>query len=235
MPIWGQVSFQSPASYLIWETWKFHDHVMTILVLVLSFVAVPLVYLFFSKFTFRFGLECQITELGWTLIPAIILVFLAVPSIRLLFSSDELSNPKLSLKVVGHQWYWSYQYADLKNLMFDSYMSSSSNSTHFRLLDSDHHVVLPVNTEIRAMVTAADVIHAWAVPRLIIKMDAVPGRLNQVSTFITTPGVLYGQCSEICGANHSFMPITIEAISQESFLDWVKSVLGLQKDKIIFI
>nr|AQP29578.1 cytochrome c oxidase subunit 2 [Odontotermes sp. E TB-2017] len=169
-------------------------------------------------------LEGQMIETLWTIAPAIILVFIAMPSLRLLYLMDEVHNPTLTLKAVGHQWYWSYEYSDFMKLEFDSYMTQEQQADTFRLLDTDNRIVLPMNSPTRMIVTAADVLHSWTVPSLGVKTDATPGRLNQVSFSINRPGILYGQCSEICGANHSFMPIMIESVTTNKFINWISKM-----------
>ena len=170
-------------------------------------------------------LEHQTIEIIWTAIPAIILIFIALPSLRLLYLLDEVNSPTITLKTIGHQWYWRYEYSDFLHLEFDSYIvpSNELESAGFRLLDVDNRTVLPINTQIRVIIRAADVIHSWTVPALGVKADAIPGRLNQVRFLINRPGLFFGQCSEICGANHRFMPIVIERVSTDSFLNWISS------------
>jgi cytochrome c oxidase subunit 2 len=170
-------------------------------------------------------------ELIWTITPAFILIAIAFPSFRLLYLLDEVISPTITIKVVGHQWYWSYEYSDYVNdsgesIEFDSYMIPESDLElgQFRLLDVDNRVIVPVDTHIRIIVTGADVIHSWAVPSLGIKIDAVPGRLNQTSFLAERTGVFYGQCSEICGVWHAFMPIAVEAVSVQDYLAWIDSV-----------
>ena len=140
-----------------------------------------------------------------------------------LYWADEAVSPHLLIKVVGHQWYWSYEYSDFEDLDFDSYMVRGEELFigQFRLLEVDHRVVLPVDTQVSFLVTAADVLHSWAVPSLSAKIDAVPGRLNQLILSSGLPGLFYGQCSEICGANHSFIPICVEVVDKGSFSNWV--------------
>ena len=169
-------------------------------------------------------------ELIWTITPALILIAIAFPSFRLLYLLDEVISPTITIKVVGHQWYWSYEYSDYVNesgesIEFDSYMIPESDLElgQFRLLDVDNNVIVPVDTHIRLIVTGADVIHSWAVPSLGIKIDAVPGRLNQTSILAERTGVFYGQCSEICGVWHGFMPIAVEAVSVQDYLAWINS------------
>jgi cytochrome c oxidase subunit 2 len=171
-------------------------------------------------------MEAQQIETIWTIIPAIILLFLALPSLRLLYLTDEVRNPRLTLKAIGHQWYWRYEYTDFSRVDIDSYITQPQdlNIGEYRLLEVDNRIALPINLETRVLVSAADVIHAWSVPSLGVKVDAVPGRLNQLGFTITIPGVYYGQCSEICGANHSFIPISVEAINLPSFINWIKTI-----------
>lgn len=185
--------------------------------------------LFVNKFINRFLLEGQIIELIWTILPAITLIFIAIPSLRLLYLLDELNNPLITLKSIGHQWYWSYEYSDFNNIEFDSYIipRTDISSYNFRLLDVDNRIILPTNNQIRIMVTATDVIHSWTIPALGIKIDANPGRLNQTNFFINRPGIFFGQCSEICGANHSFMPIVIESIPIKNFINWINNYSSL--------
>jgi cytochrome c oxidase subunit 2 len=175
----------------------------------------------------------SVLEILWTILPAIVLLFLAVPSFALLYSLDELIDPDITLKVIGHQWYWSYEYSDYsslydgKDISFDSYMISTNDLTKgaFRLLEVDNRVVLPLNTHIRLLVTAADVLHSWAVPSFGVKVDACPGRLSQASIFIKREGLFLGQCSEICGVNHGFMPIAVKAVDQDTFVSWIAAKL----------
>jgi cytochrome c oxidase subunit 2 len=175
----------------------------------------------------------SLIEIVWTTVPALSLILIAVPSFSLLYSLDELVNPSVTLKIVGHQWYWSYEYSDYselaggESLAFDSYMLSTEDITvgGFRLLEVDKRVVLPVNLHIRLLVTASDVIHSWAVPSFGIKIDACPGRLAQTALFIKREGTYYGQCSEICGINHGFMPIVVKGVSTDSFVNYLLAKL----------
>nr|QGT77363.1 cytochrome c oxidase subunit 2 [Parapotamon spinescens] len=223
MAMWMYMGFQDSASPLMEQLIFFHDHIMLILILIITFVGYLLSTLFFNSLINRYMLENQTIELIWTTIPAIILIFIALPSLRLLYLLDEVNSPSITLKTIGHQWYWSYEYSDFIQLEFDSYMIPNKSLSDFRLLDVDNRTILPMNTQIRILITAADVIHSWTIPSLGVKADAVPGRLNQVSFLINRPGLFLGQCSEICGANHSFMPIMIESISINSFLNWISS------------
>nr|WBQ42657.1 cytochrome c oxidase subunit II [Nereis pelagica] len=225
MSHWSQVSFQDAASPIMTMLIAFHDHAMLVIIMVLTFVSYAMMALMINKFTSRNTHEAQAVETIWTVLPAGILLFLAIPSLQLLYLTDEIMEPGVTLKAIGHQWYWSYEYTDFFNIEFDSYMTSTPdlNSGEFRLLEVDNRVVLPMNVEVRVLISAADVIHSWTVPALGVKADAIPGRLNQVSFIIQRPGVFYGQCSEICGANHSFMPISVESVNTDSFISWINS------------
>nr|YP_010713870.1 cytochrome c oxidase subunit II [Glyphocrangon regalis]WDD39090.1 cytochrome c oxidase subunit 2 [Glyphocrangon regalis] len=225
MAMWMTFGFQDSASPLMEQLIFFHDHAMLVLILITTLVGYMMFTLFFNKFLSRFLLEGQTIEVIWTILPALILIFIALPSLRILYLLDEINFPSITLKAIGHQWYWSYEYSDFTQIEFDSYMIpiNELDNSSFRLLDVDNRTVLPMNTQMRVLVSAADVIHSWAVPALGVKADAVPGRLNQISFNINRPGLFFGQCSEICGANHSFMPIVLEVTSIKSFLNWVST------------
>nr|YP_009671920.1 cytochrome c oxidase subunit II [Strahlaxius plectrorhynchus]QCX31780.1 cytochrome c oxidase subunit 2 [Strahlaxius plectrorhynchus] len=225
MATWGYLGLQDAASPLMEQLIFFHDHAMVILILIVTVVGFMMSTLFFNSFINRFLLENQTIEIVWTILPAVILIFIALPSLRLLYLLDEVNSPSVTLKAVGHQWYWSYEYSDFFQVEFDSYMipCEEMEKNTFRLLDVDNRTVLPMNTQIRVLVSAADVIHSWTVPSLGVKVDAIPGRLNQISFLLSRPGLFYGQCSEICGANHSFMPIVLESVSVNTFLSWIFS------------
>nr|YP_010535274.1 cytochrome c oxidase subunit II [Megacopta distanti]UYA97748.1 cytochrome c oxidase subunit II [Megacopta distanti]UYA97761.1 cytochrome c oxidase subunit II [Megacopta distanti] len=226
MATWGNSMLQDANSSMMEQLSFFHDHTIMILSMITVMVSYIMLSSMMNMLINRFLLEGQMMELIWTMLPAITLMFIALPSLRLLYMIDEISNPMLTLKVIGHQWYWSYEYSDFNNVEFDSYMKplNEINSSEFRLLDVDNRTILPMNSQIRILITAADVLHSWAIPSLGVKIDAVPGRLNQGSININRPGLMYGQCSEICGANHSFMPIVIESISMSNFIKWMNSV-----------
>nr|AID45836.1 cytochrome c oxidase subunit II [Rhinusa rara] len=226
MATWKTLLMQDSASPLMEQLIYFHDHTMMISVIIMIIVGHMIMSMLFNKFTHRFLLEGQLIETIWTILPAIILITIALPSLRLLYILDEIYNPMITVKVIGHQWFWSYEYSDYKNLEFNSYMipNNQMSKSNFRLLDVDNRMVVPFNTQIRAIITSVDVIHSWAVPSLGVKIDATPGRLNQINFNINRTSLFYGQCSEICGANHSFMPIVIEAISTSTFIEWMNSM-----------
>ena len=238
-----QIFFQDPASPILEGIINLHNDIMTILLFILGLVSVILgtsIYFFninrYNPAIYYSGLTHNTRlEFIWTLIPCLILLSIAIPSFALIYSLDDIINPKMTIKVIGHQWYWTYEYGEIaednsvltdpltqnpKN--FDSYMVTEDNLVKIsddvnnlrllRLLEVDYRLLLPAREHLRFLITSADVLHSWTVPGLGIKMDACPGRLNQFSVFINRPGVFYGQCSEICGVNHGFMPIVIEAI-----------------------
>ena len=233
-----QMGMQDPATPVMEGIVKFHDDLMFFLVLIVTFVLWVLsrcLYFFNEKTNpqpTRF-VHGTALEIVWTLIPAVVLALIASPSIALLYaSSEEFIIPNLTIKIIGNQWYWTYEYSDsilqstnfetVSPISYESYMIPDNELKlgQFRLLEVDNRVVVPVNTHVRLIITASDVLHSWAVPSLGVKVDACPGRLNQTSLFLNREGVFYGQCSEICGINHGFMPIVVEAVSLEKFEGW---------------
>ena len=233
-----QLGFQDPATPVVEGMIFFHNFLMIFLVIIGFFVCWMLykVIIAFNedvnpnpdKFT-----HSSLLEIVWTIIPAIVLLIVAIPSFTLLYSLDELIDPVVTLKIIGHQWYWSYEYSDYstleggESLNFDSYMITTDDLVKgtFRLLEVDNRVLLPINSHIRLLVTSADVLHSWAMPSFGIKVDACPGRLSQASLFLKREGVYYGQCSEICGVNHGFMPIVVKGVSTNDFISWITAKL----------
>nr|YP_009142019.1 cytochrome c oxidase subunit II [Odontobutis yaluensis]AIX03582.1 cytochrome c oxidase subunit II [Odontobutis yaluensis]AIZ76656.1 cytochrome c oxidase subunit II [Odontobutis yaluensis] len=222
-----QLGFQDAASPVMEELLHFHDHALMIVFLISALVLYIIVAMVTTKLTNKNILDSQEIEIIWTILPAIILILIALPSLRILYLMDEINDPHLTIKAMGHQWYWSYEYTDYESLGFDSYMIPTQDLTpgQFRLLEADHRMVIPTESPIRVLVSAEDVLHSWAVPALGVKMDAVPGRLNQTAFIASRPGVFFGQCSEICGANHSFMPIVVEAVPLKHFENWSSLML----------
>lgn len=224
-----QLGFQDAASPLMEKTVHFHNFLLVVIFAVSIFVLALLVV---TCVRFRekknpvpsTRTHNTFIEIVWTVAPVLILLAIAVPSFRLLFYAENLPKAEMTLKVIGYQWYWGYQYPDQGNLAFESHMKEDKDLRpgELRLLTVDNPVVLPVDTNIRLQTTAADVIHCWAVPAFAIKMDAIPGRLNETWFRITKPGTYYGQCSELCGVNHGFMPIMIKAVSKEEFKKWAE-------------
>lgn len=229
-----QLGLQDPATPVMEGIINFHNHLMFFMVFIAMFV-----FWMLSRILAYFTIEknpkaeqfthSTILEIVWTIIPACVLLVIAIPSFALLYSLDEMIDPTTTLKIVGHQWYWSYEYSDYSTLEggdtlnFDSYMLPIEDivTGAFRLLEVDNRVLLPINTHIRLLVTAADVLHSWAVPSFGIKVDACPGRLTQASLFLKRAGVYYGQCSEICGVNHAFMPIVVRGVPVDEYVSWI--------------
>ena len=228
VPEFNQLDFQDGGCIFTENLIFFHDDIMFYIVVIVVLVGWILFTSTTNKYFNKYLSENNIIEIIWTCIPAIILILIAIPSLSILYSIDENIEPSLTIKVIGHQWYWSYEYPNFENeIEFDSYMipTSDLNLGEFRLLESDNKVYIPVNTDIRLIVSSADVIHSWTVPSLGVKVDAIPGRLNQINFIINRPGKFFGQCSELCGSNHSFMPISIISISQEKFINWSSSFI----------
>ncbi len=223
-----QLGFQEPQSPVMKDVVWFHDVLLVIITLITLFVLGLLLYIAVkfneksnpvpSKTTHNSTLEVL-----WTAIPILILVGIAVPSFKLLYFQDRTSKYEMTLKVTGHQWYWSYEYPDHGNIKFNSNMVQTADlkKGQPRLLTVDNPVYLPINTNIRLLLTASDVIHSWALPALIQKTDNVPGRINESWVHINKPGTYYGQCSELCGVNHGFMPVMVKAVTKEEFAAWV--------------
>lgn len=217
MITWSRLFFQSPSSYIMEVVVFIHDYVMLFLFSVLILVLVNLLFPFFcSRFSIYFYESHQL-ETVWTLGPFFLLIFIALPSLSFLYMLDTCLFCGLTVRVVGHQWYWSYFYKDFKDLFFDSYMLSREFS-FLRLLEVDNRLVMPTFLPVRFLVTRADVIHSWALPSFGAKIDAIPGRINQFCFSSKRSGIFFGQCSEICGANHSFMPIVLDSIHFSDFV-----------------
>jgi cytochrome c oxidase subunit 2 len=228
-----QWTFQDPATPIREGIVDLYNIVCTIIVIILRFVLWMLIRRIMMFNISSNKISSNIThglviEIVWTIIPAMILGFIAVPSFLLLYSMDEIINPAITVKAIGHQWYWSYELTDGRGetINFDSYMitEDSLKEGQLRLLEVDNGLILPILTHIRVLVTSTDVLHCWAVPSLGVKIDAVPGRINQTSLFIKRPGIFHGQCSELCGVNHRFMPITIEGSDISSYFAWLISI-----------
>lgn len=239
-----QLGFQDPASPIMEELINFHHYINTFLAFILVGVSYMLarILIRFSKtskvISHKHLIHGTTLELIWTVTPALILLAIAFPSFKLLYLMDEVIDPAITIKAIGHQWYWSYEYSDYADqdgtsIAFDSYMVATSDLElgQFRLLEVDNRVIVPENTHIRVIVTSADVIHCWAIPSLGVKLDAMPGRLNQTGFLANRQGTFYGQCSEICGANHAFMPIVVESVSLPKYCAYIESLLQDARDE----
>ena len=226
MPFWGQLNLQEGTSSIIELLNYFHDYIIVILMLIITFVTYLFIILMCTPLVDKYTIDSHVLETVWTVIPIIILLFIAFPSLYLLYLIEDISNPSVTVKVVGHQWYWEYQYSNswLRH-SFDSYIvHDKANVPLLYNLDVDNRLVLPTLSTILFLITSADVIHSWTVPTLGIKTDAIPGRLNYLSTLVPFSGVYYGQCSEICGSNHRFIPIVLEFLPTSDFISYLNSL-----------
>lgn len=223
-----QLNFQTPATPVMQQLYDTHTMLLWIITAICIFVLAALIYIC-VKFRKKANPVASKTthnaklEFIWTVIPIIILVIIAIPSLRLHYFMAKVEEPELTIKAVGYQWYWHYQYPDNGGFEFDSYMKKDDELKEgdVRLLSVDNHVVVPVDTTVRVLTTAADVIHAWAVPAFGVKRDAIPGRLNETWFKATRTGRFHGQCSELCGVGHGFMPIVVDVVEKEEFEQWV--------------
>ncbi|GJL85527.1 MAG: hypothetical protein DHS20C02_13020 [Micavibrio sp.] len=229
-PVDWAIDFQTPASSSAERLQDFHNMLLWIISGIVLFVSILLAIVIL-----RFNAKANpkpaqfshnlVVEILWTIVPVIILIIIVIPSFKILYENDRIENPDMTLKITGYQWYWGYEYPDNEGLNFLSYMIPEAEidpaKNQVRLLSTDNVVVLPVDTNIQILVTAADVLHAFAVPALGVKIDAVPGRLNETWVNISKPGRYFGQCSELCGKDHSYMPIEIHAVSKEDFAKWL--------------
>nr|AHB23653.1 cytochrome c oxidase subunit II [Idris sp. MM-2013] len=226
MMTWKNILFQDAMSPIMFHLIFFHELIMIIIISIISIILYFIIIMSKNKFYCNKIIDHQILETIWTILPLMILFILAVPSISLLYMTDEIKSPNLTIKSIGRQWYWSYEYPQFKDLKFNSYMIKPElmELNDFRLLDVDHRLILPSNMKIRLLTTSNDVIHSFTVPSMGFKMDSIPGRINQSSFISLIPGIFFGQCSEICGMNHSFMPIVIELISKPLFNKWLMNI-----------
>jgi len=214
MPIWRKISFQDSNSPLIEHLTFFHDHSIVILISITIITLYLIITAAIGKNFNRFLLEIQEVELFWTSIPALILIFIALPSLKTLYIIEENNKPIITIKAIGYQWHWRYEYSDLREKNFNSIITKRNL---FRLIETSNHLVIPIKTPTRIIISSKDVIHSWTIPSLGVKVDAIPGRINQTSILINRPRILVGQCSEICGAGHSFIPISLEVPSINLF------------------
>nr|YP_010251443.1 cytochrome c oxidase subunit II [Myanophis thanlyinensis]QTW91653.1 cytochrome c oxidase subunit II [Myanophis thanlyinensis] len=224
MPYAAQLSLQEAAGPTMEEVVFLHDHVLLLTCLMSMVITIFSITATTSMLTHNDPTEeAEQLEAAWTAAPIMILILTALPSVRSLYLMEEVFDPYLTIKATGHQWYWNYEYSDKTQISFDSYMLQTKDlmTGSPRLLEVDQRMIMPAGLQTRIVVTAEDVLHSWAIPSLGIKVDAVPGRLNQLPLSTSRTGVFFGQCSEICGANHSFMPIAMEAIPLNHFEQWL--------------
>lgn len=227
LPTPWHLGMQPTVSPVAREMQHFHDLLLWIIILISVFVLALLIYVMVRFRASANPVPSQtshntLIEVLWTVVPILILIVIAVPSFKLLYFADKTAKPELTVKAIGKQWYWSYEYPDNGNFTFDATIvpANEIKPGQQRLLETDNVVVVPVDTNVRLLITAADVIHAWAMPAFGVKKDAVPGRINETWFRAEREGVYYGQCSEICGAYHGYMPIKVEVVSKEAFTKW---------------
>jgi len=216
MIFWGILSLQDALRMTIEQIIYFHDYLIIVIIIIICIVGYFLGFVLFSKIYSSRIVADHLVETFWTILPIVVLIFLVYPSIYLLYLIDETRVEFLcTLKVIGHQWYWRYKIDGFISFEIDSYIDTESQ---VRLIDVDNRVVVPVQEHIRALITSSDVLHSWALPSLGVKIDAIPGRLNQFVFIVIVNSIIHGQCREICGVNHSFIPIVIEAVALSDLL-----------------
>lgn len=230
IPTEWQLGFQEAASPSMERIVDFHNTLLWVITIISLFVLALLIWVVIrynekanptpSKTTHH-----TLIEVIWTAAPVVILVWLFIPSYTVMVTNDRVEDADMTLKVTGHQWYWSYEYPDNGNFTFDANMTFAEDleDKNLRMMETDNHVVLPVGKKVRLLFTSDDVLHSWGIPALGVKLDAVPGRLNETWVEITKPGMYYGFCSELCGVNHSYMPVAIKAVSEDEFNAWVET------------
>ena len=221
MPQWLALSFQDNSSPSIEHILFFHDHAIIILILI-TILTLHLVFSLIKRRKFnKFVIEGQEIETIWTVVPSVFLIFIAIPSLKTLYLMEDTKTPNLTIKVTGHQWYWSYEYSSINSNETDNFMDRSNT---LRLLKTREIIYLPVHLFSRMLITSSDVIHSWTIPTMGVKVDALPGRLNQTFLFSKRLGLFTGQCSEICGTNHSFIPILIQVLSTKEFIKKMEEI-----------
>nr|YP_010564808.1 cytochrome c oxidase subunit 2 [Pentapycnon charcoti]UZA61211.1 cytochrome c oxidase subunit 2 [Pentapycnon charcoti] len=221
MPTWMKMTLQNANTNNMEQLIFFHDHIIMILLMITILIIYMMMKIMSNKMINKMLFHGQMIESIWTILPMIVLIIITTPSIKIMYMMEEIINPQMTVKSIGHQWYWSYEYSDFNKMEFDSFMIQENSMNQMRLMDVDNRLIMPMNTQIRMIVTSNDVIHSWTIPSMGIKMDAIPGRMNQSMMSMIRPGLFIGQCSEICGTNHSFMPIIMESINMNKFIKWM--------------
>lgn len=225
-----EMGFQPAATPVMEQIETFHHYLLIVITAIAAFVLL-LLLIVIVRFNERANpvpsktSHNTLVEVVWTVVPVMILVGIAIPSFKLMYYADRTTEAEMTIKAIGHQWFWSYEYPDDGNFTFDAQIIPDEeidpSKGQLRLLETDNRLVIPVNTKIRLLITATDVIHAFAVPAFGIKLDAVPGKINETWAEVTAEGVYYGQCSELCGIDHARMPIAVEVVSKERYAAWV--------------
>ena len=224
-----QLSFQEPATDLMSDIISFHSYILMPIITGISILVLfLLLYIAFRFNSSRNQVASTTThntvvEILWTVIPVVLLISIAIPSFRLLYVSETIPKADLTIKAIGNQWYWSYEYPDYGDIVFDANMLNDDelSDPKLRLLETDTQIVVPVNKVVKLQITSNDVLHAWTIPAFGVKMDAVPGKLNETWFKANKEGIFYGQCSELCGPRHAFMPINVKVVSDKEFKDWI--------------
>ena len=224
-----QLNFQEPATDLMSDIISFHSYILMPIITGISILVLfLLLYIAFRFNSSRNQIASTTThntvvEILWTVIPVVLLIVIAIPSFRLLYVSETIPKADLTIKAIGNQWYWSYEYPDYGDIVFDANMLNDDelSDPKLRLLETDTQIVVPVNKVVKLQITSNDVLHAWTIPAFGVKMDAVPGKLNETWFKANQEGLFYGQCSELCGPKHAFMPINVKVVSEKEFEDWI--------------
>jgi len=224
-----QLSFQEPATDLMSDIISFHSYILMPIITGISILVLLLLLIIAFRFnssrnqTASTTTHNTVVEILWTVIPVVLLIIIAIPSFRLLYVSETIPKADLTIKATGNQWYWSYEYPDYENIVFDANMLNDDelSDPKLRLLETDTQIVVPVNKVVKLQITSNDVLHAWTIPAFGVKMDAVPGKLNETWFKANQEGIFYGQCSELCGPKHAFMPINVKVVSEKEFEDWI--------------
>ena len=224
-----QLSFQEPATDLMSDIISFHSYILMPIITGISILVLLLLLIIAFRFnssrnqTASTTTHNTVVEILWTVIPVVLLIIIAIPSFRLLYVSETIPKADLTIKAIGNQWYWSYEYPDYGNIVFDANMLNDDelSDPKLRLLETDTQIVVPVNKVVKLQITSNDVLHAWTIPAFGVKMDAVPGKLNETWFKANQEGIFYGQCSELCGPKHAFMPINVKVVSEKEFEDWI--------------
>nr|YP_010238771.1 cytochrome c oxidase subunit II [Telenomus remus]QTE20721.1 cytochrome c oxidase subunit II [Telenomus remus] len=223
MNSWMTFGFQDAMSPIMHYMNFFHEFIMTTIIFITIMILYMIIMMYSNKFYTNYIINHQTIEFIWTVFPLMILFMLVIPSIKILYMTDETKMPFFTIKSIGNQWYWSYEYPQFLKMPFDSYMINTNEikNNEFRLLEVDNRLIAPYKIKTQLVTTSNDVIHSFTVPSLGFKIDSIPGRLNKTTFLMKFAGLFYGQCSEICGVNHSFMPIVIESINKKKFFEWI--------------
>ena len=224
-----QLGFSEPATELMSDVISFHSYILMPIITGISILVLALLLYIVYRYNSNRNHTASMTthntliEVLWTVIPVILLIIIAIPSFRILYTAETIPKADLTIKAIGNQWYWSYEYPDYDDFSFDANMLQDDelSDPSLRLLETDTQIVVPVNKVVKLLITSNDVLHAWTIPAFAVKKDAVPGRLNETWFKAEKVGTYYGQCSELCGIKHAFMPIAVKVVSEEEYQEWL--------------